>query len=141
VADEQQQPGWLPPQYGTPPPQYPGPWASTFYGGYREPDNTPAMTGFVMAVVSLGVLVLFFGVLSPINLIVSIVSVFVSRAGLKKVDRGETTKNRSLAQWGFWLGIVGALLSALALAAWIVAISNGVFDEDPTPRGEPALVR
>jgi hypothetical protein len=143
VADEQQRPGWLPPQYGTPPPQYPGPWASTFYGGYREPDNTPAMTGFVMAVVSLGVLVLFFGVLAPLTLLTSIASVFVSRAGLKKVTRGETTKNKSLARWGFWLGIAGAVLAMVAIATWILVIVNSpdLFNDQPQPDSEPALVR
>jgi hypothetical protein len=151
VADEQQQPGWLPPQHGTPPqygtpplPQYGAPWASTFYPGYySEPDNTPAMTGFVMAVVSISVLVLFFGVLAPLTLLTSIASIFVSRAGLKKVTRGETTKNKSVAQWGFWLGIVGTVLAMIAIAAWILVIVNSpdLFDDQPQPDSEPALVR
>ena len=148
MADEQQQGGWLPPQYGQGPQQYgqppqygAPPWAPGYFYSYREPDNHTAMAGFIMAAVSISVTVLFFGVLAPLTVFVSIAAVFVSRAGIKKVDRGETTKDRSLARWGFWLGIVGTLLALLAIAAWILVIVNNpdLFDEDPTPDGEPAL--
>jgi hypothetical protein len=100
------------------------------------------MTGFILATVSISVTVLFFGVLAPLTLLVSIASVFVSRSGIKKVDRGETTKNRSLARWGFWLGVAGTVLAALAILAWVLVIVNNpdLFDSDPTPEAEPAIV-
>ncbi|MEA2473948.1 MAG: hypothetical protein QOE06_1863 [Thermoleophilaceae bacterium] len=76
-----------------------------------------------MALASLGTLVLFFGFLSPLNLGVSIAAIFVSRNGIKKVERGETTRNKDLAKWGFWLGIVGAALSALVIVAFVAVIA------------------
>jgi hypothetical protein len=93
-----------------------------------------------MACTSIATLVMFFGLLSPINAIVSIASTIVSRNGQKKVDRGETRKNRDLATWGFWLGIAGIVLALLALAIWIVAIASDphIFDDTSSPDGEPA---
>ena len=145
MADEQQG-GWVPPSpqhqpYGYPPPQgYGAPWQPAYQYSYLDPGNSHAVAGFVMSVVSLGLLVFLFGFSAPLTLLVSIASVFVSRAGVKKVDRGETRRNRSLAQWGFWLGIVGAILSALAILAWTLIIVNDpeFFDTEPDRYGEPA---
>ena len=67
---------------------------------------------------------MFFGFLSPINLCVSIAATFVSRNGIKKVERGETTKNKDLAKWGFWLGIVGAVLSLLVIVAFVALVTS-----------------
>jgi hypothetical protein len=116
------------------------PWAATYYT-YAEPDNSPAVAGFIVAITSVGLLLVSFGFLAPITLIGSTVSIFVSRNGIKKVERGETNKNKDLARWGFWLGIVGVVFATLAIAVWIAVIASDpdFFDEDPTPRerGEP----
>jgi hypothetical protein len=77
-----------------------------------------------MALASIGTLVMFFGFLSPITLGVSVGAIFVSRNGIKKVERGETTRNKDLAKWGFWLGIAGAVLSALVIAAFVAVIAS-----------------
>jgi hypothetical protein len=146
----QQPPAWgTPPQqpqqpygqqpYGQQPNPYnqPSPWASTYYWHQAEPDNTPAMAGFIMSLASIGTLVMFFGLLSPLNLILSVAATFVSRSGLKKVERGETTKNKDLGKWGFWLGIVGAVLSLLVIIAFIALISaspDWVDELDDEPR-------
>ena len=116
----------------------PSPWASTYYYTYAEPDNTPATAGFIMSLASIAVLVLFFGFLSPLTLILSVAAIFVSRNGIKKVERGETKRNKDLAQWGFWLGIVGAVLSALAIAGWLAVILSDpdFFDTPPDQDGE-----
>lgn len=141
--------GWLPPQqqppqqgqpspygYQQPPPYgYPqqSPWASTYYYTYAEPDNSAAMGGFITSLASIGALVFFLGLLSPFTLIASIVATVVSRNGAQKVERGETTKNADLAKWGFWLGILGIVLSLLAAAAWLALIlaAPEAFDEEP----------
>ena len=131
-AQGQQSPAWGPPPYGQ---QYPQqtpygqqtPWASTYYWTPAEPDNTPAVAGVIMSLASIGTLVMFFGFVSPFNLCLSIAATFISRSGIKKVERGETTKNKDLAKWGFWLGIVGAVLSLLVIAAFVA-----LFTSDPS---------
>jgi hypothetical protein len=169
VGDEQQQPqpGWLPPaqappqpqapqappyqqpyqqyghppQGGYPPPQgYGPPWQPTYFYSYQEPGNGHAVTGFVLSLVSLGLLVTSFGFFAPLTLIMSVITIFVSRTGVQKVDRNETRKHRALGQWGFWLGIAGAVLSALAILAWTLVIVNDpdFFDEEYDRYDEPA---
>ena len=116
--------------YGQPP--YQQQWSQA------EPDNTPGVAGFILSVTSLGTLVLFFGVLSFLNIPLSIAGAIVSRTGVKKVERGETRKHKDLSQWGYWLGIAGIVLSVLALAAWIAVLVSdpSVLDEldDTEPR-------
>ena len=143
--------GWLPPEAGPqqqPPPyqhpQYqqhppygygqPSPWASTYYYTYAEPDNAPALGGFITSLASIGALVFFLGLLSPLTLIASIISTVVSRNGSQKVERGETTKHADLAKWGFWLGILGVVLSVLAIGAWLAIIlaAPEAFDDTTT---------
>jgi cell division protein FtsX len=80
---------------------------------------------------------MFFGFLSPLNLAVSIAAIFVSRNGIKKVERGETTKNEDLAKWGFWLGIVGAVLAALVILAFVLVIASGPDWIDDLDTSEP----
>ena len=128
-----QQPG-----YGAPPyQQQPTPWASTYYWHQAEPDNTPATAGFIMSLVSIGTLVMFFGFLSPVNLCLSIAAVFVSRNGIRKVDNGETTRGKDLAKWGFWLGVVGAVLSALVILAFILLVTSDTSWLDDLETTEP----
>ena len=144
--------GWVPPEaasqgpplYQQPPyqqqapygwgQQQPSPWASTYYWTYSEPDNAPALGGFITSLASIATLVFFLGILSPLTLIASIVAAVVSRNGSQKVERGETTKHADLAKWGFWMGILGAVLSVLAIAAWLAVIlaAPEVFDETTT---------
>ena len=127
------------PPYGSPYGQG-SPWAPTYYYSYAQPSNTPAVAGFIMSIASIGSLVFFLGLLSPVTLGVSIASTIVSRNGVRKVERGETERNKDLAQWGYWLGIVGIVLSILAAAVWIAVIASApdVFDDStPRDRGEP----
>jgi hypothetical protein len=140
----QQPPQWGPPQspYG-----YGSPWASTYYYAHREPDNSPGMAGFILSLVSIGVLLIFVGFSAPLTICLSIAAVVVSRNGINKVKRGETRKHKDLATWGFWLGIVGIVLSLLAAAGWIalfVAAPDAFeddyeYDEDGDPVRVPAL--
>ena len=131
MAEGSQEPPPPPP----PPPQHyygqQSPWASTYHWTPAEPDNTSATVGFILSLGSLGLLIMSFGLLSPVNLCLSIAAIFASRSGLKKVERGETTKNEDLGRWGFWLGIVGAALSLLVIAAFVALIVSapGWIDE------------
>ena len=126
-----------PPQYQQPPPQYyqpppPQPWQQPYgYGpppGYyawgspppREPDNNPAVAGFVLSMVGGGLLFFFAGLSTIISLGLSIAGIVYSRKGKEKVDKGETTKQRGLAQAGLIVGIVSTVLSLLATAFWIL---------------------
>ena len=122
-------PGQAPP--GQPPPGYPPygwqpppPWG---YPAPTEPDNGPAVTGFVLSLVSAGLLLLSGGLSSVLSVGCSIAAIVVSRNGKQRVERGETQKNKGLAQAGFIIGIVGLVLSVLATLVWtllIVAIAT-----------------
>jgi hypothetical protein len=88
----------------------------------QGPDNSAAVGGFITSLSSIGALVLFVGIAGPLTFIASLVAMFVSREGIRRVERGETTKNKDLAQWGFWVGLLGVLLSAMATALWALLI-------------------
>lgn len=112
------------------PPQGPGygqaPW------GYAppQPDNNPAIAGFVLSLVSLGLLVFTIGISSIVSLGCSIAAVVLGRKGVKKVDAGDSPKHKGLAQAGFWLGIAGIVLAALATALWTIVAVAAITDED-----------
>jgi hypothetical protein len=136
-------PAWGPPGYGQQPyGQQPygqgSPWASTYYYAQVEPANSPAVTGFILSITAIGTLVIFFGLLAPLTIGLSIAGLVVSRNGIKKVERGETSKNRTLAGWGFWLGVAGTVLAVLAIAGWValfIADPDAFEDDDFDPDG------
>jgi hypothetical protein len=144
---QQQQPAPPPPGYGYPPPPPPG-WQPPppgygygpppGYGYYQqrpnEPDNGAAVGGFVTSLVAGALLLLTGGLSGPISLIAAPFGIHYSRKGRRAVDEGKTPKHRSLAQAGFVIGIVTAVLSVLAIAAWValivVAANDESFDND-----------
>jgi hypothetical protein len=79
-----------------------------------QPDNGPAVAGFVLSVVSAGLIVITFGLSSIVSLGCAIAGMVYSRKGKQKVERGETTKNAGLANAGWIISIVALVLSALA---------------------------
>ena len=136
-----------PPAYPPPQPQQPpyNPYAyqqpqQQQWGYYpqppQEPGNSPAIVGFCLGVGSLALLLMSVGFLWPLTLGGSIAAIFVGRNGMKKVDAGETRKHRGLGQAGFITGIIGTILSLLALAACAALIASddedleNFFDED-----------
>jgi len=137
-------PGWQPPppgypQYGYPPPQ-PG------YGYYvpprpNEPDNGAAIGGFVTSLVAASLLLMSGGLSGPLSLIAAPFGIHFSRKGKQAVDAGKTPKHRGLAQAGFVIGIITAILSVLAIAAWaaliVVAANDENFDDDFDNNGGP----
>lgn len=137
-----QQGGWAPPpQQPPPPPGYPpsgwhqqAPPPGWGYPAPAQPDNGPAVTGFVLSLVSAGLLFLSGGVSSLVSIGCSVAGIMLSRKGKAKVARGETQKNQGLAQAGFIIGIVGLVLSVLATIVWglilVALITSEEFRDD-----------
>lgn len=128
-------PGAVPPGYGPPPPGYGPPgygpppgWGAPAWQQPTGPGNAPAVTGFALSVAGLAMLLLTVGFSSVVSLGLSIAGTIVSRNGREKVDRGETTQHRGIAQAGFVIGIAGIVLSALATLGWL-ALALSVFDD------------
>ena len=125
----QQTYGYPPPPPGYPPPgyAYPPPWG---YAQPPVPDNGQAVTGFVFSLVSVGLLVITFGLSSIVSVACSIVGVVCSRNGKRKVESGATPKHKGLAQAGYIIGWVGLGLSILAIIGWIAAFAAGISEDD-----------
>jgi hypothetical protein len=98
------------------------------------PDNQPAVTGFVLAVVAAGLLVVSVGLLAFISLALAIAAVIYARRGRAKVESGETTRHRGLAQAGFVTAIVtlviAGLVTVLELVALVLYLTDAEFRED-----------
>jgi hypothetical protein len=122
-------PEWQPPAQSTaqPAPSTP-PW------GYAqpqvEPDNGPAVAGFVLSLVGGGLLIVSAGISSLISVGCSIFGIVYSLKGKRRVEAGETTRNRGLAQAGFVIGIVSLVLSVIATVIWTIVIVMLATDED-----------
>jgi hypothetical protein len=135
-----QQQGYPPPQPQAPVPGPQAPPPTQPYGGYQQPpppgypaygwqqpgwghppqqpDNGSAVAGFVLSLVSGGLLFISVGLSSIISVACSIFAIVYSRKGKKKVESGETAKHAGLAQAGFIIGIVGLVLAVLATLFW-----------------------
>jgi hypothetical protein len=126
-----------PPGYGWPPPQPPAGWQPSPWGfppAAREPDNGPAVAGFVLSLVAVGLLLFSAGLSTLVSIGCAIAGMVLSRKGRRKVDAGETSKNRGLAQAGFIVGVVTLVLSLLATIFWglilVVALVDDEFRRD-----------
>jgi hypothetical protein len=138
-----QAPGYAPPAGAAPPPAYqqpppayqqpPPPYQQQTWGYQQQPapqaDNGPAVAGFVLSIVSVGLIFLSAGLSSLISVGCSIFGIVYSRKGKKKVERGETTKNAGLAQAGFIVGIVSLCLAVLATLIWTAVLIAAATDE------------
>jgi hypothetical protein len=118
-------PGWQAPPPGSPTPA--GPW--TYPPRAAEPDNGPAVAGFVLSLVAGGLLLFSVGLSSIVSVICAAFGIVYSRKGRRKVDAGETPKHRGLAQAGFVTGIVVVVLSALATAFWLLILILALTDD------------
>jgi hypothetical protein len=126
-------------QYGYGQPGYGG-YSGGYYGypsydawkqATQGPSNSAAVGGFITSICSLGLLLFIIGLSAPVTFFASIAGTIVSRNGIKKVDNGETSRNKDLAQWGFWLGIAGIVLSLLAAGVWTaIFIAADDLDDD-----------
>jgi hypothetical protein len=118
-----QQPYPPPPGYGWQQP----PWG--YAPAAREPDNGPAVAGFVLSLVAAGLLLFSAGLSTIVSIGCAVAGMIYSRKGKQKVEAGETTKNRGLAQAGFVISIVSLVLSILATAFWVLILVLALTDE------------
>jgi hypothetical protein len=119
-------PAYAPPAQAAPPQQQQWSYAPA----PPQADNGPAVAGFVLSIVSVGLLFLSAGLSSVISLGCSITGIVYSRKGKKKVEQGETARNAGLAQAGFIVGIVSLCLAALATLIWTAVLIAAVSDEE-----------
>ena len=120
-----------PPAAPPPPPQQPPGYQQQPWGYQQpQPDNGPAVAGFVLSLVAGGLLVLSGGLSSIVSVGCAIAGIIYSRKGKAKVDAGETRKHGGLAQAGFIIGIVSVVLSLLATAFWVLLLVLAVTDEE-----------
>jgi hypothetical protein len=133
----QQQPYPPPPSQGWqgqsagPPPAYgwqQQPWG--YAPAAREPDNGPAVAGFVLSLVAGGLLLFSAGLSTIVSIGCAVAGLIYSRKGRQKVDAGETSKNRGLAQAGFIISIVSLVLSILATAFWVLILVLALTDDE-----------
>jgi hypothetical protein len=120
--------GWRPPppSWAQPPPGWQPPpqqaWAPTpspQWAYPQEPENNQAITGFVLAMVSLGLWLMSAGFSSFVSIGLAIGGLITSRRAKRKLEAGEIRKHRGLAQAGFIISIVMIALATLSTIAWI----------------------
>jgi hypothetical protein len=129
--------GQAPPPYGWqqqpyPPPPGQGrqqqPWG--YAPAAREPDNGSAVAGFVLSLVAGGLLLFSAGLSTIVSIGCAVGGLLYSRKGKQKVDAGETSKNRGLAQAGFIISIVSLVLAILATAFWVLILVLALTDDE-----------
>ncbi|MGI8595312.1 MAG: DUF4190 domain-containing protein [Solirubrobacteraceae bacterium] len=110
------------------------PGTAAAYSPAHDPRVRAAQgNGHAVAALSLGIagLVLFllsgFGLVFILNLPCSVLAWIFGRAGMRRVDDGETTARRGMAQAGMLLGVVGTVIGGLAIVAWALGF---VFSEE-----------
>jgi hypothetical protein len=142
----QEQGGYLPPQAPGPEPEIaprpaPAPqqawqpppqpqWQQPQWGYANQPDNGPAVAGFVLSLVSGGLLLISGGLSSIVSIVCGGLGIWYSLKGRRRVDAGETPKHRGLAQAGFIIGIVCTILAVLATVFWLIVLIAAINDED-----------
>ncbi|HZC13782.1 MAG TPA: hypothetical protein VE270_07165, partial [Thermoleophilaceae bacterium] len=125
-------PGQPPPGPGYPP-SGPGWQAPPQQWGYQQapvPENNPAVAGFVISLVSIGLLVISVGLSSIVSVGCAIAGMVLGRKGVRKVDAGETPRHRTLGQAAFWIGVTSLVLSLLATAGWLIVLVAALTDDE-----------
>lgn len=77
----------------------------------------------------MGTAALIFGILQffCLGIVGSILALVLGKIGMDKADQG-LANNRGVAKAGFVLGIIGLVLSAIALVVWIILIATGALN-------------
>lgn len=138
-AAQQQQYAYAPPQPGYPPQygghyyqQAPYGYAPGYYPYYTGPDNGLAVASLTVAIIAIVMLFFTAGFSAPVSIVASIIAVVLGLKGKKAVDEGRTRKHRDVALAGFWTGIAGIVLAALAVVAWALIF---IFADSGGPAG------
>ena len=120
-------PSFQPPAGAAPPPAQQQPaWGHPA----QQPDNGPAVAGFVLSLVSGGLLVVTLGISSIVSLACAILGLVYSRRGKRRVESGETSKNEGLANAGWIISIVSLVLSAIATLVYVAIVIALATDPD-----------
>jgi hypothetical protein len=127
-------PSYQPPAGAGPAPTAQPAWQQQLPPGYwaphaRQPDNGPAVAGFVLSLVGGSLVLLTVGFSSIVSVGLSIAGIVYSRKGRQLVESGHTQKNAGLAQAGFVIGIVSLVLAVLATIAWIAIVVVALTDD------------
>ena len=121
----QQPPPYLPPPPLPPPPAPPPPPYGQAYSqpGYVAPAPTPSSANNALILGILGV--------ATCMPFLSIPALFIGRKALREIDESQgQLGGRGNAQAGFVLGIVGTVISVLAVLALVVAFAVGALIRD-----------
>jgi hypothetical protein len=108
----------------SPPAAAPAPAPAVAQWGAGPVAARPAGNGAAVASLVLGIagLALFFaagfGLLFVLNLPCSVLAWIFGVQAKRKLDRGETTERRGMAQAGLALGVIGTVVGGLAIIAW-----------------------
>ena len=91
-------------------------------GRLDDEGNIPALAAVFLGPLSIFLLVASTGAAFFVSLPCAIAAIVLGNMGQRRVDRGEADSHRTLASIGRIAGIVGAVLSVIALAAWIAVV-------------------
>ena len=88
-------------------------------GRLDDESNIPALAAVFLGPLSVFLLVFSSGAAFFVSLPCAIAAIVLGNLGTRRVDRGEADSHRALAVLGRITGIVGAVLSVIAIAAWL----------------------
>jgi len=88
-------------------------------GRLDDESNIPALAAAFLGPLSIFLLVFSSGAAFFVSLPCAIAAIVLGNLGTRRVDRGEADSHRALAVLGRITGIVGAVLSVIAIAAWL----------------------
>ncbi len=116
-----------PPSAGALPPlPLPPPPSQVAYPTGRPPQNGFGTAALILGIVSVLPCAYFIPLLGYLFVAAPVLAIIFGVIGRKKADQGLAT-NKNLATWGFWLGIAGLVLYAIAvvvLIVWVAAAGN-----------------
>ncbi|MGH2956482.1 MAG: FHA domain-containing protein [Solirubrobacterales bacterium] len=86
----------------------------------QQESNLPALAAIFLGPLSIFLILFSTGAAFFVSLPCAIAAIVLGSIGMRKVDRGETDSFRGLAHIGRITGIIGAILSTLALIAFLL---------------------
>lgn len=95
---------------------------SGFGGRLDDEGNIPALAAVFLGPLSIFLLVFSTGAAFFVSLPCAIAAIVLGNMGRRRVDRGDADSHRTLATIGRITGIIGAVLSVLAFAAWLAIV-------------------
>jgi pSer/pThr/pTyr-binding forkhead associated (FHA) protein len=109
-----------PPPQPDPAPRGPAPVPRRLAPHPQEEGNLPALAAVFLGPLSIFLLVFSTGAAFFVSLPCAIAAIVLASIGKRKVDKGETDSHRGLAVLGQVTGIIGVVLSTVALIAFLL---------------------